>query len=429
MKQVTHTKAFLRKRKMLLVLPLLGLPFITLAFWALGGGRTDRDSSAESSQGLNLQLPSAQLKEDSTLTKLSFYERAQSDSQKRREWMRSDPYYRDLDTTLLWSSERQLEPSPVATTSYKGYDPGPLKSTPYDTGVESTEEKVMQKLSQLNQAIQHGEEDNSKKEKTNTKTTISVDPNFSEDINRLEAMMQHAGNNDEGDPELKQLSTMMDKILDIQHPERVKERIKEASLVQKEAVYPVQAEGPTMSISLLGSDTVKKGFLETSSKFLGLEDNQQQNGKQTSVLATIHGTQTLNSGSVVKMSLEQNIYVGGELIPKGSFIYGIAEMNRERLQISITSIRSGVAILPVKLRVFDLDGIEGVYMPGSLQREVAKSSTDHALQGLELSAIDPTFKAQAASAGISAAKNLLSRKVKVEKVTLKGGYQVILQSM
>jgi len=34
-----HSEKFLKKRKALLVLPLLALPFITLAFWALGGGK------------------------------------------------------------------------------------------------------------------------------------------------------------------------------------------------------------------------------------------------------------------------------------------------------------------------------------------------------------------------------------------------------
>lgn len=35
----THSKEFLRKRKFLMVLPLLILPFVTLFFWALGGGQ------------------------------------------------------------------------------------------------------------------------------------------------------------------------------------------------------------------------------------------------------------------------------------------------------------------------------------------------------------------------------------------------------
>lgn len=254
------------------------------------------------------------------------------------------------------------------------------------------------------------------------------DLRIGDDIDRLEAMMQSVGRNEDEDPELRQLSSMMDQILDIQHPERVKDRIQELSSQHKEAIYPVWAAQPGISISLLG-DTVKRIPGASASHFYGLEDKERQSGVQTSVQASVHGTQTLASGSVIKLRLEQNIYVGGEHIPKGAFIYGTAEMKGERLHISISTIRSGTTILPVKLQVYDLDGITGIYMPGSVQREVVKQSADNTLQGLELSTIDPSLKAKAATAGISAAKNLLSRKVKVEKVILKGGYQVILQSM
>jgi hypothetical protein len=47
---------------------------------------------------------------------------------------------------------------------------------------------------------------------------------------------------------------------------------------------------------------------------------------------------------------------------------------------------------------------------------------------MELSSVDPSFKAQAAAAGISAAKGLLSRKVKQVKVLVKEGYRVLLKS-
>ena len=47
------------------------------------------------------------------------------------------------------------------------------------------------------------------------------------DVDRLEAMMNRMSAGEGEDPEIKQLSTVMDKILDVQHPSRVKERMKE----------------------------------------------------------------------------------------------------------------------------------------------------------------------------------------------------------
>ncbi len=61
-----HSPQFLQKRKFLLVLPLLVLPFITLLFWALGGGKLS-DAQAQpqtAKEGLNIELPDAYLKDD-----------------------------------------------------------------------------------------------------------------------------------------------------------------------------------------------------------------------------------------------------------------------------------------------------------------------------------------------------------------------------
>ncbi len=59
--QFQKQKLVFRKFKMLLVLPLLMLPFLTLAFYALGGGKGATDSSkiVGPKEGLNLDLPSA----------------------------------------------------------------------------------------------------------------------------------------------------------------------------------------------------------------------------------------------------------------------------------------------------------------------------------------------------------------------------------
>ena len=50
-------------------------------------------------------------------------------------------------------------------------------------------------------------------------------------------MMEVMNEKDGDDPEMKQLGNMLDKILDIQHPERVKNRIKEKSLEKKNAGF------------------------------------------------------------------------------------------------------------------------------------------------------------------------------------------------
>jgi hypothetical protein len=95
MKTKTLSPQLLRKRKLLIVLPLFVLPFVTLLFWALGGGKASEVQAQKqnSKQGLNMELPDANLKDDKALDKLSYYEKAALDSAKLEELMKNDPYY------------------------------------------------------------------------------------------------------------------------------------------------------------------------------------------------------------------------------------------------------------------------------------------------------------------------------------------------
>lgn len=137
----------------------------------------------------------------------------------------------------------------------------------------------------------------------------------------------------------------------------------------------------------------------------------------------------LVNGSVVKLRLIQDALVNGVLLPEGSFVFGTTSLNGERLNIAINNIHYQNAIYPVKLEVFDLDGISGLYIPGAITREVAKQSAEQGTQGVGLSTIDPSLGAQAANAGLEMAKTLFSKKTKLVKVSVKAGYQVLLQSL
>src|SRR5690606_33268112 len=121
------------------------------------------------------------------------------------------------------------------------------------------------------------------------------------------------------------------------------------------------------------------------------------------------------------------ISVNGVPIPNDSFIFGVASLSGERLNIEITNLRNGNSIFPVNLQVFDIDGLDGIHIPGAITRDVAANSADRSVQGIGLTSLDPTWQGQAASAGIETAKTLFSRKVKLVKVTVKAGYQVLLR--
>ncbi|HEY5371314.1 MAG TPA: conjugative transposon protein TraM, partial [Hanamia sp.] len=117
----------------------------------------------------------------------------------------------------------------------------------------------------------------------------------------------------------------------------------------------------------------------------------------------------------------------GNIIPKDNFVFGMVSLNGERLQVEISSIRVAHSLFPVKLQVYDMDGLPGIYIPGAVTRDVAKESLNNATQMMEVSSLDPSVKAQATTAGIDAVKTLLSKKTKLVKVTVKAGYKVLLK--
>ena len=405
---------FLRKRKFYLALPLLMLPFVTLAFWAMGGGK-DKSEDVKTNTGLNLQLPDAKLKDDKNFDKLSFYNLADKDSLKHIEDLRNDPNYKPEPDTSLNVLELTTKPE------YKNVIQSPFGNN----GMDANEQKIYKKISELKQQI-NTPADNKIYQNTSGQNN-NVNEQFTREVDKLQGMMQTMNDKPEKDTEMEQLGNMLEKIIDIQHPDRIKE-IKEKSIKNKQQVFSVQSSAKNDGISLLQSrrrDTIKR---KTRNNFYDGDNSLVDEAVEDHAIeAVVHETQTIVSGATVKLSLSNDIYVNGILIPKGNFIYGIASLENERLSIIINAVRYNNNLLPVALQVYDMDGLAGIHIPGSISRDVAKQSSEQSLQNIELTTLDPSLVAQAANTGIQAAKTLLAKKVKLIKVTLKAGYKVLLK--
>jgi len=123
----------------------------------------------------------------------------------------------------------------------------------------------------------------------------------------------------------------------------------------------------------------------------------------------------------------QDIYVGSHRIPANNFIYGTCTVNNQRLQVQLTAAIDNNEIFPISLKVYDLDGLEGIFVPGAVTRDVTKEGISQGINGMGIMSLDPSLGAQAAAAGIQTAKALLSRKVKAVIVTVRAGHRVLLQ--
>jgi conjugative transposon TraM protein len=428
-----HSQKFLQKRKFMMVLPLLVLPFITMIFWALGGGQASPAQAAVVEKaGLNLSLPSAHFNEGEELNKLKAYEQAERDSAKFQEAMESDPYF---DFASLVQQEVQQTPEKKKENSSQLQG---IQSTTTRRQKQTTDPKLEQLYKELNKEQEPIIEP---KEKEVVKRNTS-DPQFSSDVKQLENMMEMMNKGDKADPEMERINGMMEKILDIQHPERVRERIKEQSSQKKGQVFSVDASQREDNISMLNA-TKEIGSVRMDSaallskvfsvqaaqnSFYGLNDeNAEDQQAGNAIEAVVHDTQELVAGSTVKMRLLSDVYINGKLIEKDQFVYGTAAINGERMTVAINSIREDNSLFPVSLSVYDLDGLEGIYIPGAITRDVAKQSSDQAIQSMQFMSMDQSVSAQAASAGLQAAKGLFSKKMKLIRVTVKAGYKILLK--
>ena len=418
MEKVQKSQAFLRKRKMFLIIPLLIVPFMTMAFWALGGGKSsDVEKKIDKVQGLNLNLPNAHLKEHKLENKLSFYDRADKDSLKIAEWMRSDPYYKRMTPESLVSNDLQ-NLTQEAASKYKQK----LNPSVYQKSKKDPADEIMDRVNKIQIELnkperQSADTDIVKKEKEEVNEN-----HFPKEVDQLEKMMRAMNSPDSQDNELGKLEGVLDKILDVQHPERIREKLNETVKARSAAIIPVIKERKTRSVSLL--DTVKEN--STESGFFGI-DKEVESKEENSIRAVVHQSQTLTNGSIIKLRLLDDISVGGNAIPAGTFLFGMAALNGERLEVEINSIRTNNSLYPVKLRVYDIDGLPGIYIPGAISRDVVKQSSDNTLQSMELTTYDPSLKAQAAAAGVNTAKDLISKKVKLIRVTVKAGYNILLK--
>ncbi len=410
-----------RKRRFFIVMPLLALPFITFLFWILGGG-TVAQGAPPASQGINANLPSAQLESDSPDDKMSLYRKADQDSLAFQEELSKDPFLQEQRHPAEISPFSAAEP--IASTSDK-YSP-----------IEDPNERIIkQKLALLNEQLQKESTTNE-----NQKQDMSTEAMYhqkDQDIAQLEEMMKALGSpqNNTEDPELAQLNGMLEKVLDIQHPDRMKEKLRNASAKDKSRVFPVQRRTDEAFDDLL----IAPGIMDSASKnsgnqnakiaaqsaFFGIDENTPDHANN-GITAVIHQNQTLVSGANIKLRTTQDMYLRGILIPTGTFISGLCNLSGERLQINIENIRYQDAVYPVNLNVYSLDGMAGVHIPGAINRDAAKQGAEDAIQTLQMSSLDPSITAQAASAGIETVKSLITKKAKLIRVVAKADHPVLL---
>jgi len=252
--------------------------------------------------------------------------------------------------------------------------------TATNTTAQASETQINQKLAQLRQQLNKAPDP-----PINHPAMVSPPAVNTAEVDRLEKLAQSLKQGNDTDPQMKQLDGMITKLLQLQHPEMVEAQMKKEVKPEPDSTYKA-------------------------------------------IRAVIANSQKVISGSSVKLKLLDTILIGGQTIPKGSFLFGLCQVNNQRLILNIKNIRLGTSIVPCDLSVYDMDGMVGINAPDAVTEGAVRSGSDNALQSMQFLPMDETLGTQAASAGIETAKGLFSKKVKVVKVKLKAGYPVLLRN-
>ena len=153
-------------------------------------------------------------------------------------------------------------------------------------------------------------------------------------------------------------------------------------------------------------------------------------GKNT-VAACIHQDQTLIDGQTVKLRLLEPMQAGNIVIPKNTLVAGVAKVQGERLDITVSSIEHAGNIIPVELAVFDTDGQKGLSVPSSMEQEAFNEAMANIGSGLGTSISFTQNAGQQVAMDVTrglmqGASGYLAKKFRTVKVKLKAGYRVML---
>ncbi len=365
-----------RQQKIGLVAPLVVLPFLTLLAWAAGVGKVRHPPKATPVAGINTAVPKPTLAPATHKTKLDYYNQSRMDSAERVIQHPADTIppvaahlqrsLARLQATIGVRPALAARPVPGATPALGGPEPGVHPQTEPLVGSGLPMEpsaRPMEPIARPMEPRLHPMEPSARPVALPPVPLIRPQPPAP-------------------DPDLEKYDRLLDKIIAIEHPEAVK--------TKEIPIIPAPSAQDTLP----------------------------------AIQAQIEADASLVSGETIALRLEEGMHIQGEAVDSSTLLYGTVSLQGERLHIQIRSVMVGRKILAVHLEAYDQDGQIGVYVPGSLERDVAKESTEGSIGSLNLDVADPGLGSQAANAGLQAAKSLLSRKVRQVRVFIRAGYQV-----
>lgn len=183
---------------------------------------------------------------------------------------------------------------------------------------------------------------------------------------------------------------------------------------QYKAEQTLKKNKEKMEKFLNSSLTVKKAGI--SNEFYTISVKKEPNYVKAVIDEDIKGY----LGSRIRFRLLEDVQAGRYVIPKGTILYGqISGFTLQRVNLNVVSVLVDGNILPINLSVFDIDGMQGLYVPASAFREMMRELGTNSVQGTTLESGSESFFTSMASNLFSSASQTISNIIRKNKAKLK----------
>lgn len=110
------------------------------------------------------------------------------------------------------------------------------------------------------------------------------------------------------------------------------------------------------------------------------KDLTQMEEKEVSCKAYVYGDHIVKQGGKMKFRLSSPLVIDDKKIPAGTFAHGISRLQGDRLLVEIKSLVTvGGVQYNVTFDTYDIDGLQGLYIPSNAGQEAGREVTNGAL--------------------------------------------------
>lgn len=376
---------------------------------------SDKDKAAEQ-EGLNKDIPEATVRQltDNKLKSYELGDKSASESETQAEIGRLSDYFAEEPTTL----DAQGQPSSTKIEgSLQRYEENKrLLSSFYATDPNAEERDALRAENEgLREALRKKESEEDDEEE--------------KQLRLMERSYQMASKYLPKGGELPAKAFLRAEERPIVEPE--------AESALQEPRMEVLAE-PKHMVSSLAQPMADSTFIQeygSKERHLGFHSAlaQPSSVQRNTLPVVVDHTTTLREGNYVALRLLESAHIGELRIPRQSLLIAQAKLGGNRLHLLVKSLEIGGRIIPVKLSAYDLDGQEGIYIPGAEQvsalKEVGANIGGSVGTSFTFaSSAKDQIISEAARGVMQGASQLLQKKLRTLQVTLKGGYRLFLVS-